>query len=117
MDYLRDALDFDFHDLETEMKNKEIEIADLGEAYAEIGNYARESFDKKEQAKAEADSQPTVVNDSPQTHFHGLRHYIHDVFDQIFDQLVLAWFWWILEILPLRSTYQDPQGNWIRLRR
>ena len=117
MDYLRDDLNFDFDDLMTEMKNKGMQIADLGEAYGEIENYAQDSSAKKK-AKAEADSQSTVSKDSLETHNHVFRHYFHDVFDQIFDQLVLAWwFWWILEILPLRSTYQDLQGNWIRLRR
>ena len=114
MDYLRDDLDFDFDDLVTEMKKKGMQIANLCDAYGEIENYTQDSS----VAKAEAGSQSTVANDSPQTHNHVFRRYFHDVFDQIFDQLVLAWwFWWILEILPLRSTYQDLQGNWIRLRR
>ena len=95
MDYLRDALDFDFDDLLTEVKNKGMEIADLGGAYEEIGHYAQESLEKKEKAKVEGDSD------------HGF-----------FDQLIrLAWVWWIFEFLSLRSTYQDPRGNWIRLRR
>ena len=115
LDYLRDALDFDFDDLVKEMKNKEMAIADLGEAYEEIENYAQESLDKKKQAEAKTNSQQIVANGSP--HFHGFRHYIHDVFDRIFDQLAIARFWWILEILPLRSTNQDDNGNWIRRRR
>jgi hypothetical protein len=138
MDYLKDALDFDFDDLVTEMKEKEIEIADLGEAYAEIENYAQESFGKKEKeieiadlgeayaeienytqesfGKKEQAETDSIANGSPQTHFPRFRHYMRDVVDQIFDQLVLVWVWWILEILPLWSTYQDPEGNWVRLR-
>ena len=94
MGYLRDALDFDFDDLLTEVKNKGIEIADLGGTYEEIGRYAQESLEKKKKAKVEGDSDLGF-----------------------FDQLIFDPFWWIAELLPLRSTYQDPRGNWIRLRR
>jgi hypothetical protein len=106
MKYLRDDLDFDFHDLVTEMDGKNMNIDDLGEAYRRIEEYAYESY---EQAYPQ-----TAI--SPQTHSHGFRWYIRDIVDSIFDQLLLVWFWWILEIIPMLSTYQDPQGNWIRLR-
>jgi len=99
MDYLRDALDFDFDDLMTEMRGKDMQIADLGEAYEKIEYYAQESREEK------TERWEVIRND--------IKYYVHE---SIFDQLVLVWFWWILEFLQLSSTYQDPQGNWIRSR-
>jgi hypothetical protein len=39
-----------------------------------------------------------------------------DVVAQIFDQLILAFFWWLLEFIPLLHTYQKPDGSWVRQR-
>ncbi|KAG6864427.1 hypothetical protein C0991_009579 [Blastosporella zonata] len=39
-----------------------------------------------------------------------------DILANIFDQLVLAKFWWCLEVLPMLATYQKEDGNWIRKR-
>ncbi|KAF8723155.1 hypothetical protein AX14_009515 [Amanita brunnescens Koide BX004] len=116
MEYLRDSLDFDFHELVTEMEEKDMKIEDLGQAYQGIENYAQESFEQAQERQERAKAKAETQSDSPQTHVHGFRHYIHDVIDTIFDQLLLVWFWWILEFLPMLSTYQDLQGNWIRVR-
>jgi hypothetical protein len=35
-----------------------------------------------------------------------------DAFEPIYDQLVLNWMWWILEIVPLSSSWQDKKGDW-----
>ena len=103
MDYLSDNLDFDFDDLMMEVKCKGMQIEDLGEAYQGIEGYAQESFEKK---AVRAEAVANLIN-----------YCVHEAFGQIFDQLVLVWFWWILEFLPLSTTYQDSQGNWILLRR
>ena len=105
MDYLRDALDFDFHNLEMEMKEKNMKIDDLGEAYQGIEQYCMES--KEKQAKARAKPEPQLTDGN---------YHIHDVFATIFDQLLIIWLWWILEFIPALTVCQDPQGNWIRLR-
>jgi hypothetical protein len=39
-----------------------------------------------------------------------------DALAQKFDQLVLVWQWWGLEILPMLATYQNEKGVWIRRR-
>ena len=60
-----------------------------------------------------AQNKPTVSNGTAETH----SHHWADILDKVFDQLALFWwFWWILELIPMLTTYQDPQGNWIRLR-
>ena len=43
----------------------------------------------------------------------------HDVLDRIasiFDQLKLVQTWWLIEYLPTLTTYQGPDGTWIRKR-
>ncbi|KAG5638961.1 hypothetical protein H0H81_008461 [Sphagnurus paluster] len=37
-----------------------------------------------------------------------------DIVAKLFDQLITVWFWWILEVLPLRATYQKMDGSWVR---
>ncbi|KAK7036089.1 DUF2235 domain-containing protein [Favolaschia claudopus] len=38
---------------------------------------------------------------------------LHDSLSPIYDQLSLAWFWWILEILPIRQRYQKGDNSWV----
>ncbi|KAJ6607609.1 hypothetical protein B0H10DRAFT_1921719 [Mycena sp. CBHHK59/15] len=35
-----------------------------------------------------------------------------DALSPIYDQLSLAWFWWILELLPLKQRYQRGDNTW-----
>jgi len=37
---------------------------------------------------------------------------LHDALCPIYDQLSLAWFWWILEFLPLKLRYQKGDNTW-----
>ena len=119
LEYLRDELDFDFNDLEEEMKKKDIKPEDLGEAYKEIGKYAAESHAhaQQEKEKEKEVSKSADAHVVSKTHLEKIGRHIRDIFDDIFDQLVMKWwFWWILEIIPMLTTYQDLEGNWIRLR-
>ncbi|KAJ7726440.1 hypothetical protein DFH07DRAFT_237077 [Mycena maculata] len=37
---------------------------------------------------------------------------LQDALCPIYDQLSLAWFWWILEILPIKQRYQKSDNTW-----
>lgn len=39
-----------------------------------------------------------------------------DAFADKYDQLSIAPFWWILEIIPMLSTHQTENGSWLRRR-
>jgi Uncharacterized alpha/beta hydrolase domain (DUF2235) len=41
---------------------------------------------------------------------------IGDVISNVYDQLLKAKSWWILEIIPTLTTYQEPTGDWTRKR-
>jgi len=146
MDYLRDNLDFDFDDLVNEMEKRKMKPEELGEAYRGIEAYAAHSRMTRAQAQEKEQSKPAGADGPPelqglsryiyeifqwwfwwmlpvqaqvqpeQTPLQGLRRHILDVFDRVFDQLLIARSWWILEIIPMLTTYQDLEGNWIRLR-
>ena len=103
MYYLGYDLDFDFDDLEKEMEKKNMTPEDLGDAYGEIGEYAAYSrAQKNEQSKSE-------------NHSERIGRHTYDIFDVILYQLI-KWLWWILEIIPTLTTYQDLNGKWIHLR-
>jgi hypothetical protein len=39
---------------------------------------------------------------------------LQDALSPAYDQLSLAWFWWILEVLPLRQRYRREEDNaWV----
>jgi len=101
--YLRDALDFDFDNLKKEVDKKD---SDLGEAYQELEKYAKEGRVRARPGLAD-------IRDSPEPDPDGVRQYMIDIVDNIFDRLILCWFWWLLELVPLFSAYQDRRGNWI----
>ena len=42
---------------------------------------------------------------------------IRDAFADIYDPLVYAKNWWVLEVIPMLTTYQEENGNWIKMRR
>ena len=130
MEYLKDSLDFDFNGLLEEMREKNISPTDLGAGYEDLEKHALDQTKYEQQQAAAAAAVPTITvteaaNGTTQTHHNatgrsrlraGLEH-LHDVHDHIFDQLILAWLWWLLEIIPTLFTFQDPAGNWIRQRR
>ncbi|KAJ6530992.1 hypothetical protein DFH09DRAFT_1044739 [Mycena vulgaris] len=37
---------------------------------------------------------------------------LQDALCPVYDQLSLAWFWWILELLPLKQRYQKGDNTW-----
>jgi len=39
-------------------------------------------------------------------------HELQDALSPIYDQLDLAWFWWILEYIPFRQKYQKGDNKW-----
>ncbi|KAJ7133352.1 hypothetical protein C8R44DRAFT_849473 [Mycena epipterygia] len=39
---------------------------------------------------------------------------LQDALCPIYDQLSLAWFWWILEFLPIRQRYQKGDNTWAK---
>ncbi len=39
-------------------------------------------------------------------------HELQDALSPIYDQLSLAWFWWILELIPFRQKYQRGDNTW-----
>ncbi|KAF8344878.1 hypothetical protein F5887DRAFT_969295 [Amanita rubescens] len=103
--YLRDALDFDFDNLKKEVDKKGL---DLGEANQELEKYAKEGRSRALPGQADIRGSPKPVPDPD-----GVRQYMIDIVDIIFDRLILCWFWWLLEFFPLFSAYQDRKGNWI----
>ncbi|GLB40815.1 putative uncharacterized alpha/beta hydrolase domain (DUF2235) [Lyophyllum shimeji] len=38
-------------------------------------------------------------------------HELHDALSPIYDQLSLNWFWWTLELLPMKQRYQKTEDN------
>jgi uncharacterized protein (DUF2235 family) len=38
---------------------------------------------------------------------------LKDALTPMYDQLQLAWFWWILEILPIKQRYQKGDASWV----
>jgi hypothetical protein len=39
-------------------------------------------------------------------------HELLDAMSPIYDQLSLAWFWWFLELLPMKQHYQKTDNTW-----
>ncbi|KAK7000315.1 hypothetical protein R3P38DRAFT_1844540 [Favolaschia claudopus] len=42
-------------------------------------------------------------------------HELHDALSPIYDQLSLKWFWWILEVVPLRQRHRRSEKTWQKL--
>lgn len=40
------------------------------------------------------------------------QHELLDALSPVYDQLDLAWFWWILELIPFRQKYQKGNNTW-----
>ncbi|KAK2467677.1 hypothetical protein APHAL10511_000532 [Amanita phalloides] len=131
-EYLAETLELDFEALWEEMGEKGVGREDVGgEGYALIEKYAREAREARETREAreaieareargarEAREarEATDAIERMEHHHHHLRRYIRDIRDAIFDQLLLVWMWWILEIIPTLCTFQDANGDWFRKR-
>jgi uncharacterized protein (DUF2235 family) len=109
LDYLQEVLDFDFERLLEDMKEKDIKIKDLGEGYADLQKYVSEN-------DLHHPANKSIIFHEHQTLRQRFRSHASDILDDIFDQLILVWFWWVLEIIPMLYTYQNQQGDWIRRR-
>lgn len=108
LEYLKESVDFDFNGLLEEMGEKGVEVEDLGVGYEGLRGYADEV-------------PPSIVVESAnggsvQTCYARANGYPPDRCDNIFDQLILVWLWWLIEFIPTLFTYQDAGGNWVRLR-
>ena len=47
-------------------------------------------------------------------------HELHDALSPLYDQLELAWSWWILELFPMQDRYQldnDDHNHWVTPRK
>ncbi|KAJ7174101.1 hypothetical protein C8R43DRAFT_1230806 [Mycena crocata] len=60
--------------------------------------------------KSDARTQPTLSTNEVRKTEEEME--LHDALAPIYDQLSLAWFWWILELLPLRQHYQRGNNSW-----
>ena len=61
---------------------------------------------KSSQAKRKAmEKNPTFINEEDEE--------LRDALSPKFDQLKLAWFWWILEVLPVSMRYQKANDQWV----
>ena len=108
LEYLKESVDFDFNGLLEEMGEKGVKVEDLGIGYEGLRGYADEV-------------PPSIVVESAnggsvQTCYARANGYPPDRCDNIFDQLILVWLWWLIEFIPTLFTYQDAGGNWVRLR-
>jgi hypothetical protein len=66
---------------------------------------------------------PPAQNKTPLQHFSDVEslvkihkteeeHELHDAMAPIYDQLSLAWSWWVLELFPMRQHYQRSDNTW-----
>ncbi|KAJ7058675.1 hypothetical protein C8F01DRAFT_1059392 [Mycena amicta] len=51
------------------------------------------------------EDQPTLKSEE--------EHDLTDSLRPIYDQLSLAWFWWVLELIPLKQRYQRGDAKWM----
>lgn len=66
------------------------------------------SLFKSSEAKRKAMQQqknPTFINEEDEE--------LRDALSPEFDQLKLAWFWWVLEVLPVSMRYQKANDQWV----
>ena len=95
---------------------REVEDAKCGIVFDEKRkeDYMREALPISESPHAQdaVSAQGAANGHSAQSHT--LPRYAADVFATLYDQLVLAWIWWLLEAFPLLTTYQTMDGDWIR---
>ena len=65
------------------------------------------SLFKSSEAKRKAmhKENPTFINEEDEE--------LRDALSPMFDQLKLAWFWWILEVLPVSMRYQKANNQWV----
>jgi uncharacterized protein (DUF2235 family) len=82
-----------------------------------LGNLRLQSIpSSKQQSKKQTEvALPNFANTevAPVTHRSEEELDLHDSVCPIYDQLTLAWFWWILELLPIKQRYQKGDNTWV----
>jgi hypothetical protein len=63
------------------------------------------SSEAKRKAMQQQQKNPTFINEEDEE--------LKDALSPEFDQLKLAWFWWVLEVLPLSMRYQKANDQWV----
>lgn len=48
-----------------------------------------------------------------EVHMSEEEHELRDAMSPIYDQLSLAWFWWILELFPIKQRFQKGDSSWV----
>ncbi|KAM6494616.1 Uncharacterized alpha/beta hydrolase domain (DUF2235) domain containing protein [Amanita muscaria] len=116
LEYLQDDLDFDFDGLikeiggDTGKQNRIIQYNGL-KACRDAQVKERVSYHGTKDTTNDTEDGPRPLL------IQRLHRHARDIFDDIFDQLVIFWyFWWMLEMIPMLYAYQDYHGNWIRRR-
>lgn len=117
LDYLRDDLNFDFDELLEEIEHevdKQEQLVIRG--YEELVMYRDKQSEQAEEAEGDVDKTPVQERET-ELEPRSFRRHAADILDNIFDQLVIFWwFWWLLEMIPMLYTCQDTKGNWVRRR-
>lgn len=85
-------------------KNSSTPSPELAKIEAALPNYAN------------ADSNAALLqqNSSTKPHLTEEEHDVLDGLQPVYDQLSLAWFWWILEFWPIKLRYQRSDNTWHR---
>lgn len=79
--------------------------APLPVAGATIQRIPSSKIPKTPKHYAEVDDLVTLVKTEEE-------HELYDAMSPVYDQLDLAWFWWFLELLPVKQRYQKSDNTW-----
>ena len=84
----------------------------LGAGYALGLRAGRKSTHKQthESGAPAAEQEPQAHDESSDSEME--EEDLADAISPIYDQLSLAWFWWILEFFPIRIRYQHGDNSW-----
>ncbi|KAJ7704774.1 hypothetical protein B0H17DRAFT_1038540 [Mycena rosella] len=81
-----------------------------------VGDLRIKSIPSKTQSKAQQEAALNNYTNSeaaPAVHKTEEEMELQDALCPVYDQLRLAWFWWILEFLPLKQRYQQGNNAWV----
>ena len=82
-----------------EAKSQYIERPTSTSLFESIGSLFRSSEAKRRAKEAEKENKPPFISEEEEE--------LRDSLSPKFDQLKLAWLWWILEVLPVSMTSQN----------
>jgi hypothetical protein len=54
----------------------------------------------------------TDIDDLSKIHRTEEEHELQDALSPMYDQLSLAWHWWVLELMPIKQHYQKSDDTW-----